>query len=287
MMKKLLMVLLGITLTVVVAGCHDDEDSPVVEPADTVDSTHLLPALHETVDLTVPHSSYGFYPRNVFARVKFNIMVYRSWPEVYRFFDHSRIFLCSVTTEGFQMRGSFNGIVSGRPTWLEADGKSELNFSETIFYDGRKDWAEGSINGEDSNETTLGLNTLLTQNYAPVNNDKWSAEKNPGITTQEQSLFAYSNTCNVGDGYFYVIPRNQQKGVGMTILYHSETIDSKVDGLLADGVTHGLNVEDKATLSDILGAGIDFEPGKSYLINIILATDKGTIADTTISEWTE
>ncbi|MBO4398284.1 MAG: hypothetical protein J5805_07075 [Bacteroidaceae bacterium] len=280
-MKKLLIYLLGFTLTVIVAGCRDDEDSPVVEPADTVDSTLMLPALHEIVDLTVPHSSFGYNTQNVFARVKFNIMVDSDLPGGDRFFDDSRIFLCSVTTEGFQMRGSFNGIVSGRPAWQDADGKSELKFSETVFCDGRKDWAEGSVNGEEPNETSLGLNSLLTQNYAPIDNNKWSAEKNPGVTTEGQVLFAYSSTCNVGDGYFYVIPRNQQKGVGMTIVYHVETIDSQVDGLLSDGVTHGFNVEGKVILSDILGAGIDFEPGKAYQITIIMGSENPRIEYTT------
>ena len=287
-MKKELftmMLMLLMMTAVVVSGCSSDDT-----PDGSENGGQPKTAAFEKVDLTVPLSLQNYDSQKVFARVKFNIMFEGGlWPADYNFFDDTRIFLSSVTIDGFRMEGflASNGSTSEKNTWWESDGQSELVFSEITFYDGRKNWAEGSVNGEDPNETLLGLNTLLTQNYAPVNNDKWSAEKNPGITTQEQSLFAYSNTCNVGDGYFYVIPRNQQKGVDMTILYHVETIDTKVDGLLSDGVTHGLNVEQKDKMSDILGADIDFEPGKSYLINIVLGTDKGPKAETTISDWKE
>jgi len=117
-----------------------------------------------------------------------------------------------------------------------------------------------------------------------MDNNKFGTGKNPGISGEEQALFEFSSTCDVGDGYFYVIPRNRKTGVNLIVNYTIETIDPNIPALLSDGQTSGLSVKNSVKADNIFGADIDFEAGKSYLINIV-SGDMGVKVETSISDW--
>ena len=282
-MKRCVFFLLGLMLTVFVTGCHNDEDSPVPE---RTESPVNQPSVFETVDLTASYLSKNIDPRKAFARLKVNIKLKPNGTDATRFYETNRLFVRSVFIDGLRMKGSLdiNSIASGNPIWRESDGQNELDFSGLTFYDGRKDGQEGSINGADPDEKPLGLNPLLTENYAPIENNKFGAEKNSGISGEDLALFEFSNTCNVGDGYFYVIPRNRKTGVNLAVYYTIETIDPNIPALLSDGQTSGLSVKNTIKANDIFGVDIDFEAGKTYLINIF-SDAIGVKVETTVSDW--
>ena len=105
-----------------------------------------------------------------------------------------------------------------------------------------------------------------------------------GNTDESQLLFGGASG---NEGYFYVIPRNEKTGsnVDMTIVYDIETIDSQLAGLLSDGVTHGLSIENVITKEDIF-KGIDFEAGKQYVINIHIGMTSVKV-EATVTPWVE
>ena len=282
-MKRCVFFLLGLMLTVFVTGCHNDEDSPVPE---RTESPVNQPSVFETVDLTASYLSKNIDPRKAFARLKVNINLKPNGTDATRFYETNRLFVRSAFIDGFQMKGflDVNSIASGTPLWRESNGKGELDFSGITFYDGRKDGQEGSVNGDNPDEKPQGLNPQLTENYASMDNNKFGTGKNPGISGEEQALFEFSSTCDVGDGYFYVIPRNRKTGVNLIVNYTIETIDPNIPALLSDGQTNGLSVKNSVKADNIFGADIDFEAGKSYLINIV-SGDMGVKVETSISDW--
>ena len=282
-MKRCVFFLLGLMLTVFVTGCHNDEDSQVPE---RTESPVNQPSVFETVDLTASYLSKNIDPRKAFARLKVNINLKPNGTDATRFYETNRLFVRSVLIDGFQMKGflDVNSIASGNPIWQDSNGKGELDFSGITFYDGRKDGQEGSVNGDNPDEKPQGLNPQLTENYASMDNNKFGTGKNPGISGEEQALFEFSSTCDVGDGYFYVIPRNRKTGVNLIVNYTIETIDPNIPALLSDGQTSGLSVKNSVKADNIFGADIDFEAGKSYLINIV-SGDMGVKVETSISDW--
>jgi len=282
-MKRCAFFLLGLMLTVFVTGCHNDEDSPVPE---RTESPVNQPSVFETVDLTASYLSKNIDPRKAFARLKVNINLKPNGTDATRFYEQNRLFVRSAFIDGLRMKGSLdtNSIASGNPIWQDSNGKGELDFSGITFYDGRKDGQEGSVNGDNPDEKPQGLNPQLTENYASMDNNKFGTGKNPGISGEEQALFEFSSTCDVGDGYFYVIPRNRKTGVNLIVNYTIETIDPNIPALLSDGQTSGLSVKNSVKADNIFGADIDFEAGKSYLINIV-SGDMGVKVETSISDW--
>ena len=212
--------------------------------------------------------------------------------------NSTRIFIRSFTMSGFATKGALNlnNTTPGEPLWKDYDGVKDLSFSNSVtFFDGRKDGKEGDVNGAQNNETPVGLNEEIIENYASTSTDtngkivfgtdkKTGVKQYTGNTDESQLLFGGASG---NEGYFYVIPRNEKTGsnVDMTIVYDIETIDSQLAGLLSDGVTHGLSIENVITKEDIF-KGIDFEAGKQYVINIHIGMTSVKV-EATVTPWVE
>ena len=210
---------------------------------------------HEAINLSCSDVKLSLEPKSSLARVKVNIRYDFNLDTDMsgKFFDKNRIYVRTV------------------------------RFSGITFTDGRKDGKEGSIDGEQSDEPNQYLNPAVTENYAPLSDGEFSSAKSPGITDVEKLLFAL-NRNDADGGYFYVVPRGQKQGVDLDMTYYIETIDPRLSVLLSYGETHGMLVESTLSKKDLLGQNVDFEAGKSYIINIVLGSDKPKI-DALVSDW--
>lgn len=220
---------------------------------------------YETVDLSDVSPVLNFNAKEVLACLKVNVRYEDNGGDNAIDFENTRCYIRSFSLSGFAMKGALNSssIASGKPVW------KDCNF-ETTFYDGRKDGREGTVDGAQPNETPQCLNPNLIENYAAMNGDKFGPEKSPGINYSHQLLFTFSALSNLGDGFFYIIPRNQKSGVNFKIDYDVEAIDPYLSGTLSDSQTHGACIENIMVKSNLLGENVDFEPGKMYSINVVV-----------------
>ena len=210
---------------------------------------------HEAIDLSDSNVKLSVKPKSSLARVKVNISYDLNLDTDFpgKFFDKNRIYVRSV------------------------------RFSGISFADGRKDGNEGCIDGSQDDEPNQYLNAAVTENYAPLSDGEFSSAKSPGITDVEKLLFAL-NRNDADDGYFYVVPRGQKQGVDLDMTYYRETIDPRLSVLLSDGETHGMLLESTLSKKDLLGQNVDFEAGKSYVINIVLGSEKPKM-EVLVSDW--
>lgn len=225
--------------------------------------------------------------------------------------NYTRIYVRSITFGGFAMKGALNlnstetmtvrtgetptDYTVGKPKWLSYDGTSELSINDITFFDGRKDGREGATNGAQNSETPVGLNPNIVENEGLVTAGTtaiplthWATaeeattaiatEKTSGVTKTPQNVFG-----GVGD-YFYVIPRNNNEPVDMTIVYDVETIDDNLAGKLSDNATHGSTIENVISKFNIFN-GIDFMPGYTYNIKIHIGMTSVKV-DATVLPWT-
>ncbi|MBQ8462983.1 MAG: fimbrillin family protein [Prevotella sp.] len=192
----------------------------------------------------------------------------------------TRIYVRSVSFTGFAMKGALNlnnsDVVAGMPNWLDFDSSKELSFDGVTFYDGRKDGKEATKNGAQDNERPAGLNPRITQdeNCTSTDGKTWDSQANAGVTHAPVFLWGSWNTNALvdpanADSYIYVIPQ-QNEPVTVTIVYDVETIDPNLPGYLSDGITHGSTIENTITSSNIFGASVGIESGKSYVIKMHL-----------------
>ena len=212
-------------------------------------------AEHEAIDLSDSNVKLSVKPKSALARVKVNISYDLNLDTDFpgKFSDKNRIYVRSV------------------------------RFSGISFADGRKDGNEGCIDGSQDDEPNQYLNAAVTENYAPLSDGEFSSAKSPGITDVEKLLFAL-NRNDADDGYFYVVPRGQKQGVDLDMTYYRETIDPRLSVLLSDGETHGMLLESTLSKKDLLGQNVDFEAGKSYVINIVLGSEKPKM-EVFVSDW--
>ena len=98
------------------------------------------------------------------------------------------------------------------------------------------------------------------------------------------SVLLFGGDPENNDGYFYVIPRNQQEGVNVAISYDVETIDKSLAEKLSDNLLKGSSIENNIYKEAIFGDQVDFEPGKVYDIKIHLGMTSVKI-DATVSAW--
>ncbi|MCR5573579.1 MAG: hypothetical protein K6F78_02020, partial [Bacteroidaceae bacterium] len=146
---------------------------------------------------------------------------------------NTRIYVRSVTFEGFAMQGALNlnNTTANTPLWLSYDGANDLDSGDEVtIYDGRKDGKEGVAAA--GSEKSRGLNAKLIQDT------EWGdANQTAGVTETPVNLFTASaaNTC------FYVIPTSDN--VKVTIVYDVETKDVNLNTYLSDGKMHGSSIE--------------------------------------------
>lgn len=285
MKKKQLLLLFALVTVFTACSSCDDEENAQEEQGEEIRNSEQ--EVFEAVDLGNPNTALSTDVKSVLARVKVSIK-YELEQDFTAgaggFFDDTRIYIRSVKCSGFALKGSLkkSSIASGHPVWKDYDGQDGLSFNPMVFHDGRKDGKEGSLDGEQGDEPNLFLNPALTENNALVNNGRFASEKNPGINEQEQPVFKFSSIAEADEGFYYVIPRHQDMGIDFDVSYYIETIDPHVPGLLTDGDTHGILIEDHLSKSDLLGKDTDFEPGKSYLINIVVGAEAPKIEATTL-----
>lgn len=198
--------------------------------------------------------------------------------------DETRIYVRNITMNGFAMEGALNlkNTEANIPLWKDVDGDKDLKFGEIMFNDGRKDGKEGIVNGEQKNEPNQDLNPDIVENNDGVAGE-FGDDKTPGVTNESVLLFKSTNPEENG-GFFYVIPRNADESVNVTIAYDVETIDPKLAGKLSDNETYGSSIENVISKENIFGEGVDFEAGKQYEIHIHLGMTSVKI-DAEVTDW--
>ena len=95
-------------------------------------------------------------------------------------------------------------------------------------------------------------------------------------------LFGGSTVEN--DGYFYVIPRNEETEVNVSIGYDVVTIDPSLAMTLQDDLSKGISIQNRISKEAIFGQGVDFEPGKQYDIKIHLGMTSVKV-EATVTPW--
>lgn len=255
----------------------------LIKPSSAVDSKvkfnlrHALAKVKVTVDFIADATSAAGTPADINA-------------------DETRIFIREASISGIALEGALNlnNTVSNQPLWKDIDGEKNLVFSENVeFFDGRRDGYEGTENGFNNGESNIMLNPVLVENYAaPVLESgiyKFGTTKNAGVTKDAQFLFTSAPSIDVTDadaGFFYVIPRSGGQNVDVRLVYDVETIDGRVAGLLSDRFTHGKSITNDIIQQAIFGAGVDFEPGKQYVIKIHLGMTSVKV-DAVVTDWTD
>lgn len=189
----------------------------------------------------------------------------------------TKIYVRSVTFEGFASKGMFNLNASkSAPKWYDMTGNNELTSGKVTIYDGRRDGSEGQVNAAASNETPNDLNPVIVQNNPAT--DGVPSGTNP------VNLF---NSATV-DAPIYVIPVGDEQ-LKVTIVYDVETADPNLAGYLSDGTTKGSTIENKITKAITFGdtdTALKLTAGKKYTVKLHLGMTSVKF-DATVSPWTE
>lgn len=153
---------------------------------------------------------------------------------------NSKVFIRSVTFEGFDMKGALNlnNIEADKPLWYNFNCGTELNNgSEVTIQDGRKDGKEGITEATKENAF---INPTFVQNTI------WGTSLAAGVTATSGNLFCTSAAGTpASDAPIFVIP-NEDK-LKVTIEYDVLTADDKLAGKLNDGATPGSVVKNVIT----------------------------------------
>ncbi len=231
---------------------HVDMTKPAVGQPVEFEFNHALAALNVQIDAIIDEVS----PRNN------NIE------------DETKIYVRSVTFEGFAEQGAFNlNTTTDTFIWYDITGTDYIEGDKVVIHDGRINGNEGS--SEAINELHKGLNRVIVQSARYGDSDLPS-----GVTKDAVNLF--DNTAI--DAPIYVIPTGQP--LKLTIVYDVETQVDKLPGYLSDGVTHGSSIENKITKTITLNAGenLRLEAGKKYTVKLHLGMSSLKF-DASISDW--
>ena len=145
--------------------------------------------------------------------------------------------------------------------------------------------------GKNTGVTAMSADLETLVNDADIKND---GLVQPGtIVNHEEDAeeYGYQGTMllfggdpSKNDGYFYVIPRNEETEVNVSITYDVVTIDPNLAQTLSDDLSKGISIQNKISKEAIFGDGIDFEPGKQYDIKIHLGMTSVKI-EATVTPW--
>ena len=174
----------------------------------------------------------------------------------------TKIYVRSVTFNGFSMRGSLNlnSNTTDGPIWYDISGTGKLKREPVTVYDGRTDGMEGVSTASDLSEKPANLNPVIVQDK-PYGDAGLKA----GVTTTAVNLFN-----GAADAPVMVIP-TPGVPVTVTIVYDVETEDNRLTGYLSDGVTHGSRVENKITKNITTTQGnMILSAGKKYVVKLHL-----------------
>jgi hypothetical protein len=193
----------------------------------------------------------------------------------------TNVWLRSIGLTGFVTKGALNlhseelegadkgDISKAVPNWKAYDGETELTFDGPVtFYDGLKDGKELTSNAEQKNETPTGLNPILT-----------AEEPTTDIPTDKfVNLWDGANTA---DDPIYVIPTGE--AMDINIVYDIDTKDPNLKGVLSDGVTNGISIENKIFKEKVFDK---IEAGKAYVVKIYVGLTSVKF-DAIVTEWDE
>ena len=188
----------------------------------------------------------------------------------------TKIYVRSVTFNGFSMRGSLNlnSNTTDGPIWYDISGTGKLKREPVTVYDGRTDGMEGVSTASDLSEKPADLNPFIVQ-AKPYCDAQLSA----GVTATAVNLFNGAT-----DAPVMVIP-TPGVPVSVTIVYDVETEDSRLAGLLSDGVTHGSSVENKITKNITTTQGnMILSAGKKYVVKLHLGLTSVKF-DAEVANW--
>ncbi|MBQ9410411.1 MAG: fimbrillin family protein [Bacteroidales bacterium] len=199
--------------------------------------------------------------------------------------DFSRIYVRSVTFEGFTASGTLNlnASATNGPIWYDISGSSRLAADPVVIYDGRRDGKEA--NAAAPNELPFDLNPEIIQSagytttLATDTTFPYTAltSTTTGVTNTAQNLF----NSTAADDYILVIPTSEP--LKITIVYDVETADATLPGYLSDGQTHGSAIENAITQT--IAPALTMEAGKKYLLKIHLGMTSAKFEATT-ALWT-
>ena len=188
----------------------------------------------------------------------------------------TKIYVRSVTFNGFSMRGSLNlnSNTTDGPIWYDISGTGKLKREPVTVYDGRTDGMEGVETATDMSEKPANLNPVIVQDK-PYGDAGLKA----GVTTTAVNLFN-----GAADAPVMVIP-TPGVPVSVTIVYDVETEDSRLAGYLSDGVTHGSSVENKITKNITTTQGnMILSAGKKYVVKLHLGLTSVKF-DAEVANW--
>lgn len=184
----------------------------------------------------------------------------------------TRVYVRSVTFTGFMIQGTLNS--TGEPICDDISGKERPRREPVIITDGRIDGEEGRTGAVDVNEKLAKLNPLIIQTKP------YDALENDGVKETSANLFDKADeTVPV-----LVVPLAGTP-MNVTIVYDVETVDNGL-GLLSDGVTHGLSIENRITRQILLDNGdpLSLEAGKKYTVKLHLGLT-GVKFSASVGEW--
>jgi len=205
------------------------------------------------------------------------------------FLENTRIYVRSVSFEGFALKGALNLNSSwedtddGRtPKWADLGCTGILSEEPVTIYDGRRDGKEGRDAENVKTESPLGLNQQLIQYkpyaYSGISSDQKKYEgfttvevDRLGVTHKTTNLFAVQDPTDADqiDAPVFVIPTGGD--LKITIVYDVETADPNLSGYLSDGQTHGVSVQNAITKEITIGDDpFKLEAGKKYAITLHL-----------------
>ena len=185
--------------------------------------------------------------------------------------DNTKIYVRSVTFEGFVTKGAFN-LNTDKATWYDLAGANYIDGGSVTIFDGRTNGKEGQ--SESANESPVGLNPVVVQSQP------YSGTPTAGVTPTAVNLFNNATAT----APLYVIPSGQPLNV--TIVYDVETQNPNLTTKLSDGVTPGTSVENKITKTISFGTSTKLEAGKKYNLTLHLGMTSVKF-DASVAEWDE
>ena len=189
----------------------------------------------------------------------------------------TKIYVRSVTFNGFSMRGSLNlnSNTTDGPIWYDISGTGKLKREPVTVYDGRTDGMEGVSTASDLSEKPADLNPVIVQ-AKPYGDEGLKA----GVTATAVNLFN-----NTDDNAPVMVIPTPGVPVTVTIVYDVETEDSRLAGYLSDGVTHGSSVENKITKNITTTQGnMILSAGKKYVVKLHLGLTSVKL-DAEVANW--
>ncbi len=197
--------------------------------------------------------------------------------------DKTRIYVRSVTFEGFAMKGALNlnSNATAGPNWLDYGGGEILSQGTVTVYDGRRDGKEGVANAAAGDESPLGLNPVLIQSmpYAGYDVDDVAVNASfpAGVQHTAVNLFSGANATDP----VYVIPTGSD--LSITIAYDVETKDENLlASTLSDGKTHGSTISN--VITGTFPSSFTLEAGKNYKVNVHIGMTSVKF-EASVTEW--